>query len=508
MTIRLFMVLAFVSALMMSSPVLALILVSTSDDELVVDGDCSLREAIESANTNTSFDNCGRGAPGPEPDDIIIPLIDTLTLATPIAITEAVTISGVSATETLISGDGSSQLFQVDLGTGTGDVVFEDLSMIDAFVNNITGGGAMVVDCAPLLRIENVHFRNNVSAGTGLENGPGGALRMRPTSACNARLELIDTTFVGNRSLANSGGAVWLSNSSGGFNSVLINRSQFVDNQSNTGGGALFGFDIPNNMVLNSVFEGNQAGISGPNFEAGGAIYLNANNVGVAGAIFRGLSFVNNRAGSRGGALYLEGSQSVSFTNGSLVGNTLSNTTADVMGHAISLNDNARFTGLFLTLWNNGNEFSDESAFDIRFNAEAFLGHSILANAWPSTDLCRIGGSATLDSLGYLVDQSSSCARETTDQSLTDPDLFGPVRRPTTAASFSMPVMVPKSGSPAVDIGPSTCPGILGTTTTSDQLGRTRPVLDNRRGAADCDAGAIERQSDELPELFQDRFES
>ena len=37
------------------------LVVNTLDDELNSDGDCSLREAIEAANTNTTVDACGSG---------------------------------------------------------------------------------------------------------------------------------------------------------------------------------------------------------------------------------------------------------------------------------------------------------------------------------------------------------------------------------------------------------------------------------------------------------------
>jgi CSLREA domain-containing protein len=491
----------------LSATAQALILVSTADDELLVDGDCSLREAVESANTNTSFDNCGLGAPGS--DSIIIPLIDTLVLNSPITILEAVEISGVRPQDTIISGNGQSQLFEIDLASGAGEVTFEELSLVDGFVNDIDGGGAMNIDCVSLLRIENVHFRNNVSAGTGLANGPGGAIRMLPSGGCNATLQLIDTIFIGNQSLANGGGAVWLSNVSDGFNSVLINRSQFIDNGADTGGGGLFAFDVPNLTLLNSLFEGNGAGLFGPSFEDGGAILLRADNVGPAGALLRNLSLVNNRAGFRGGALFVDGGQTVGFTNGSLIGNFRRNPDAvRPGGHAISVAGDASFTGFFLTLWNSGEGAADEAALDVRGDASASLGHSIVANAWPSTLLCETSNNGTLDSLGYLVDQSSTCAQAPTDQALTDPILIGPIRRASSIADFAMPVMTPAEGSPGVDIGPSTCPGVLGTTTTSDQLGRARPVLDSTRGAADCDAGAIERQPGELAPLLQDRFES
>ena len=46
------------------------ITVNTTDDELNVDGDCSLREAIESANTDAAADAC---FPGSGPDVIAVP---------------------------------------------------------------------------------------------------------------------------------------------------------------------------------------------------------------------------------------------------------------------------------------------------------------------------------------------------------------------------------------------------------------------------------------------------
>ena len=50
----------------------ASITVTTIDDELNSDGDCSLREAITAANTNAAVDNCPAGDDG---------ATDTITLA-------------------------------------------------------------------------------------------------------------------------------------------------------------------------------------------------------------------------------------------------------------------------------------------------------------------------------------------------------------------------------------------------------------------------------------------
>jgi len=54
--------LALASALPPDSALAAIIAVTTTDDEVSVDGDCSLREAIVAANTNTAFDACPAGA--------------------------------------------------------------------------------------------------------------------------------------------------------------------------------------------------------------------------------------------------------------------------------------------------------------------------------------------------------------------------------------------------------------------------------------------------------------
>ncbi|MDQ3729582.1 MAG: CSLREA domain-containing protein, partial [Actinomycetota bacterium] len=49
------------SLLLSSSASASTIEVTTTGDELAVDGDCSLREAVQSANENVSFDDCAKG---------------------------------------------------------------------------------------------------------------------------------------------------------------------------------------------------------------------------------------------------------------------------------------------------------------------------------------------------------------------------------------------------------------------------------------------------------------
>ena len=74
------------------------------------DGDCTLREAIDAANTNTAEDECPAGSPGP--DTIILPA-GTITLSVlgsdedanldgDLDITESATIVGAGARATVV----------------------------------------------------------------------------------------------------------------------------------------------------------------------------------------------------------------------------------------------------------------------------------------------------------------------------------------------------------------------------------------------------------------------
>src|SRR5690349_19560398 len=88
----------------------ATITVTTTTDELNTDGDCSLREAIQAANTNAAVDACPAGQSG-QVDTIIVPAgTYTLTLAGnddnnavgDLDIKGNVTITGAGAATTII----------------------------------------------------------------------------------------------------------------------------------------------------------------------------------------------------------------------------------------------------------------------------------------------------------------------------------------------------------------------------------------------------------------------
>lgn len=97
--------------------------VTTTTDELNNDGDCSLREAIESANKDTVIDNC---LPGGSGSDVIV-LYGTYLISIPglneddnltgdLDIYESVTILGVVSATTIIDGGGLDRIYPRSAG--------------------------------------------------------------------------------------------------------------------------------------------------------------------------------------------------------------------------------------------------------------------------------------------------------------------------------------------------------------------------------------------------------
>ena len=97
----------------------AAIVVTTTQDELNSDGDCSLREAITAANTDTAVDACPAGSGA---DTITLPA-GTYTLAIPGAdedgnatgdldITSDLNVSGAGADTTVVDGNALDRAFE------------------------------------------------------------------------------------------------------------------------------------------------------------------------------------------------------------------------------------------------------------------------------------------------------------------------------------------------------------------------------------------------------------
>jgi len=117
----------------------ATITVTTTADEFVGDGDCALREAIISANTNTSFDTCTAGVTGmdtihlPAGFTITLTLVGTGPTAGDLDINEDLAIVGLDSGATVVAN-----------GAAFGDRVFDISAGVTATLTNLTMTGAVI----------------------------------------------------------------------------------------------------------------------------------------------------------------------------------------------------------------------------------------------------------------------------------------------------------------------------------------------------------------------------
>jgi CSLREA domain-containing protein len=181
-----------------SSGIEGAILVTTLEDELNNDGDCSLREAITAANDNTHVDQCRKGGVGT--DTITFDVAGIITVTSELSVTAGgpLVIDGGGVIST--SGGGTTRVWWVDIDA--------QLSLLNMIIENgyIYGmDGAGIVNFDGFLIISKSLIINNKAYVLYYEGaqigGTGGGIWNSGT------LILLDSTVSGNHS-GNSIGAI------------------------------------------------------------------------------------------------------------------------------------------------------------------------------------------------------------------------------------------------------------------------------------------------------------
>lgn len=499
----------FIATLMLTVCVAAnaaSILVNTADDELNDDGDCSLREAVEAANTNTVVDDCNPGDAGA--DTITILVDGTIALTSEIEITEALTIQGLGSESTKLTGAATTRLIRINAPGD--DVLLQGLALIGGRTDSYLGGAAVLIECADTIRLEKLRLAGN-QAG---DIGSGGAVLLNPDTDCNTRLEVTESIFSDNES-AGAGGAIQIDNvplvghESTRVNSVLIESTLFLLNKSERSGGAISSNQVPVLTITDSRFELNQAGLDGTSNARGGALETRQLN-SAAGTVLVQIersSFLFNFADS-GGAISIGGNVAGWLRNSTLFNNNHSSMTFG--GAAIGASGGAALALFHSSVLNNGSGIVSDVGLASRDDATLSLNHSIVATSWTSSSYCTASDGGVIQSNGFNIDSGSSCSGHASDLVDTDPQLGTLTAYSEPGAPFDQAVLLPLDTSPAIDGGaPGDCPGPFGGLTTTDQRNRTRPVSAPTRGSDPiCDIGAIEFQPDDSRIIFRDRFEA
>jgi CSLREA domain-containing protein len=237
--------------------------VNTKVDESNTDGDCSLREAIEAANTNAKVDRCKAGS-ATEEDAIYFALGEKakIVLGSQLpTITDAsgLTIDGQKAKIT-VSGNDAVRVFEVGSSAA---VNLRKLKVADG--NSDDFGGGAFNNAGGTLTVTKSTFSGN--SATDL----GGGIDNRGT------LEVTNSTFSANKTTRADG-----NNFGGGiFNdgTLKVSKSTFSNNSSLQGGGLA---NFRTLEVTNSTFSANTAA-------GGGGIFTN-DTLKVANSTFSGNS--------------------------------------------------------------------------------------------------------------------------------------------------------------------------------------------------------------------------
>lgn len=297
--------------------------VTTTDDELNTDGDCSLREAIQAANTDTAVDACFAGSGA---DTIVLPA-GTYSLSIAGAgehanatgdlnITSDLTLQGDGAATTILDGAdldrvlnifaGQVQISGVTIRNGSaefGSGIFNHGGTLEIYNSIIRSNDAIVKGGIFNGSLGTATIKNStISENTGSHGGISN----------EGTVTILDSTFSNNVVTNDLGGAI----GNGDTGIMTIEGSNFSGNSS-ARGGAIFNWGSIS--ITGSSFTGNTAG-------SGGAI----TNSGSGIATIDNSNFWDNSAdnGPGGG---IENVGSLSVTGNSFIGNT-----ATCCGGAIS----------------------------------------------------------------------------------------------------------------------------------------------------------------------------
>jgi CSLREA domain-containing protein len=237
----------------------ALITVNTTADELNSDGDCSLREAVQAANTNLPVDACPPGTPGPIVDVITFSVTGTITLTMgQLTVTDDLIIDGPGAMNLTVSGNSASRVMQVSAG------VTLDLRDVTVADGGGTGTGAGILNGGGTLKVNATRFFGNTAGAVG---SGGGAI-----FSIDGTLTVMDSTFSGNSARFDAGGAIRTRGN------ATITNSTFSGNSASAGG-ALFTDGAGSLTVTSSTLSGNSADLGGGIFNGGFGTVALANTI-------------------------------------------------------------------------------------------------------------------------------------------------------------------------------------------------------------------------------------
>ena len=235
-------------------------LVTTLDDELNNDGDCSLREAISAANNNISVDACPAG------DDVYTDTITfngsgTIILTSELLISPGGPLDIDGANVITVSGGGTTRVWRVDADSV---VLFRDIRIINGF-SIYNGAGLYNNDGEVIILNSTISENHSENSGGGIANS--GSITISSSTFYNNGANygggIYNTGLVGIINSTFSGNFAYIG---GGLDNTLhasITNSTFSGNGGSVSGGGIqstIPMDIANTIVANSLIGGDCSG--------------------------------------------------------------------------------------------------------------------------------------------------------------------------------------------------------------------------------------------------------
>lgn len=482
--------------------VTATITVNSAADAVAVDGNCTLREAVIAADTQTAEDGCPAG-------NLATTIVfDPATNGTPIVLTDvgagedaaatgdldvtgstSLTIKGNGVGQTIIDGDKDDRIFHV---LNTASLTLQDLTVTNGA--GVPQGGGIYATSGTSLTLTSVVVTNNYATNTSTAGGGG--------IEADGNFSMTGSTVSGNTAQATTtgtvyGGGLYLSNPSA---TVNISGSTIANNTAHAATGYAQGGGVETDSALtmtDSVVTGNTA-----NSDSGGAYgggidvdngTLDLERVELSDNTAQyGVANVSNAFGGGLATFYptilinttIAGNQVVNGRGGGVF-NDANGITINAYGATIAQNS---------ATWNGGG-IDVESGANFQFTNTLIAGNTVTATGGAGPD-CDDFGTGNVSSTGYnlvgIADGCTSLSAASSDQVGTGAAPVDPMLGSLQAIGGGTRVLPLLPGSPAIDAADPQVVGSGGTCYTPDQVGNTRPKDDNGDGTAACDIGAVE----------------
>ncbi|MEM0964309.1 MAG: choice-of-anchor Q domain-containing protein [Bacteroidota bacterium] len=410
----------------------ATITVNTLEAEDNQDGDCSLREAMLSADLDQAFDACtaGNGA-----DVIEIAVTGQIELPFGFRFSTDVTLRGPGSDQLTLVDAATSQTLQVQGST----VRFEGFTIAGDGTSSVADGAFLLFAGADVT-MEDVVIRDFVSGSQ------GGAILAESSQLTLGRCQLLRNT-----STTSNGGGLYALDTN-----VTIEQSLFQGNTAGGNGGGLYFSNNVELVVDASTFIGNEA-------TAGGGLFLNSGTVRVQRS-----TVADNRARTFGGGISTNVS-ALTLTSLTVTGNT-ADSDADGTGDGGGISG---FSGVTITnsVVAGNQDLGGDVAPDLA-----------VGDTWTVGPTNFIGDGRGAERAFSPGAPNASGQFVGTEAAPLDP-LLGTLAD----NGGETPTRLPLATSPLLDAG--TCDG------NADQRGFQRPADGGGSGPIGCDIGAVEANS-------------